>query len=74
MPRSKSLTPEVEMAHPLKQGLKQLPYCLYMIGVYVEMAHPLKQGLKPCIASIYNAWPQVEMAHPLKQGLKLVTR
>ena len=40
------LTVGVEMAHPLKQGLKLLTRNVSLRPLLVEMAHPLKQGLK----------------------------
>ena len=36
----------VEVAHPLKQGLKQDRKLKDIKEMHVEVAHPLKQGLK----------------------------
>ena len=56
--------PEIEEAHPLKQGLKPFPVEISLMFLAIEEAHPLKQGLKQT-----RGWPQAALNGLLKKHI-----
>ena len=43
----RTLSPIIQEAHPLKQGLKPNAVGIAIRIILIQEAHPLKQGLKP---------------------------